>query len=186
MISKETMAIVATFVLAALPAPSLAAPGNEATASGNASAEVIAPLTFEAVAPLEFGTLAVSPSDSGSISVDPAGGPPIYAGSLRAACSTAALCDASPARFAVRGQPGRYYRIEYPDQTYASPVSSSAPALLVKQIAVATDNLSSRGARGQLSAEGADGFRVGGTLEVPGGTAAGRYRATLNIVVSYD
>ena len=54
------------------------------------------------------------------------------------------------------------------------------------QITVATDSLAGEGGRGLLSQGGLDGFRIGGTLEVPGGTAAGRYRATLNVVVTYD
>ena len=61
-----------------------------------------------------------------------------------------------------------------------------ASALRVTQITVATDSLAGEGGRGLLSQGGLDGFRIGGTLEVPGGTAAGRYRATLNVVVTYD
>ncbi len=151
-----------------------------------ATAEVIAPLKLEAVEPLEFGTVAVAAGGSGSITIDPANSSALYAGSLASSCSASAFCTAQPARFRVTGEPGRYYRIEHPHMAYASPVASQGPALEVRDIAVATDSLASSQARGLLPANGQDGFRVGGTLEVPGGTPAGSYRATLNVVVSYD
>lgn len=186
MIARSGIIAKAAWPLILLSAPSLAAPGAEASASGTATAQVIAPLRLDAVSPLEFGTIAVAPSGGGAIIVAPSGASPTYTGTLQAACGASALCNAQPAEFAVRGEPGRYYRVEYPAEAMAELTTLPASALRVTQITVATDSLAGEGGRGLLSQGGLDGFRIGGTLEVPGGTAAGRYRATLNVVVTYD
>lgn len=169
-----------------LAAPLLAAPGSEGTAVGVATAEVIAPLKLETLEPLEFGTIAVAPNASGSITVPPSTSPAAFSGALSASCGSAALCRAQPAKFAVRGAPGRYYRIEYPSEATAQAIRGSASALTVTQISVASESLGGGNARGLLGPDGSDGFRIGGTLLVPGGTPAGTYRATLDVVVSYD
>ena len=171
---------------AALSAPLLAAPGSEGTAVGTASAEVIAPLKLETLEPLEFGTIAVAPNAGGSITVPPSTSPAAFSGALSASCSAAAFCRAQPAKFGVTGAPGRYYRIEYPFEARAQAVRGSAPPLAVTQISVASESLGGGNARGLLGPDGTDGFRIGGTLIVPGGTPAGTYRATLDVVVSYD
>lgn len=169
-----------------LQAPVHAAPGSQASASGTATAQIIAPLKLDIVSPLEFGTIAVGPSGGGSITIAPSGGSPSYSGTLQAACGAAALCNARPAQFAVQGEAGRYYRVEYPLEAEAIAISRSAPMLRVTQISIATESLGGEGARGLLGPGGQDGFRIGGTLQISGGTAAGRYRATLDVVVSYD
>lgn len=176
----------AVAVAASVSAPLLAAPGSEGAAAGVASAEVIAPLKLETLEPLEFGTIAVAPNASASITVPPSTSPPTYSGALSASCAAAAFCRAQPAKFEVTGAPGRHYRIEYPFATSAMAVRGSAPPLAVTQISVATESLGEENARGLLGPDGTDGFRIGGTLIVPGGTPAGTYRATLDVVVSYD
>ncbi|QIG54253.1 DUF4402 domain-containing protein [Altererythrobacter sp. BO-6] len=169
-----------------LAAPLHAAPGSEGTAVGVATAEVIAPLKLETLEPLEFGTIAVAPNASGSITVPPSTSPATYSGALSASCSATAFCRAQPAKFAVTGAPGRHYRIEHPSEATAQAVRGSAPLLAVTQISVATESLGGESARGLLGPDGTDGFRIGGTLQIPGGTPAGTYRATLDVVVSYD
>ena len=173
-------------LLLALHPSAVAEPGSEATATGNATVHIIAPLKLEAIAPLEFGTVTVPQGGWGTITIAASGAAPTYSGGMRGLCAGSSPCEAHPAQFAVRGEPGRYYRVDYPPDALAKPVSGSGAALHVTGLTIATDSLKQGGARGLLDAAGKDGLRAGGTLEVPGGTLAGRYRATLNIVVAYD
>ena len=179
------------FVVAALPllllsAPLSAQPGEFASASGTANATIVAPLRLESVAPLEFGTVEVSATEGGSITVTPSGLPPILAGSLRGACAASGDCTARPAQFAVFGAPGRHYRVDYPEEAPAHPVSGTGPSLAVTQLTHAFENGEGPGGRGLLGQDGTGALRIGGTLELPAATPAGIYRATLDVVVSYD
>ncbi|MGQ7830318.1 DUF4402 domain-containing protein [Altererythrobacter sp. Z27] len=169
-----------------MPAPSSAQPGEFASANGSATATVVSPLRLEAVAPLEFGPVGIPAEAGGSITISPLGAPPTYLGTLQQACSAHDSCMARPARFAVRGEAGRHYRVEYPTEAPAHPVSAGGPSLTVTGLIHAFENRDVPGGRGLLGPGGDSSFRIGGTLEVPEGTPAGIYRATLDVVVSYD
>lgn len=186
MIRQARLCCGSTVLLAVLAAPLSAAPGTEATAQGVATARVVAPLKLDTIAPLEFGTIVASQAGSGTVTVDPSGGAPVYTGALRGLCGGSAGCHATPARFAVTGEAGRFYRVEYPREALAYAVAAAAPALRVMRLAIGTDSLPGGSARGQLGSGGADSFRIGGTLEVPAGTIAGTYRARLDVLVAYD
>lgn len=112
--------------------------------------------------------------------------PPTYSGTLQQACSAAASCAAQPAQFAVRGEAGRHYRVEYPAEAPAHPIASDGPSLTVAKLMHAFENSDAPGGRGLLGPGGGGSFRIGGTLDIPAATPAGTYRATLDIVVSYD
>lgn len=171
--------------IAGLTAPAGASDRAGADASGIAAAAIIQPITVAALEDLSFGTVAIGPAAGGTITVDPHTGSVAYAGAVDGVC-THGDCPARPAVFGVSGEPGRRYRIGAPTASSAAPVSGHGPSLPVSDLTVAVASLPGDAPVGLLDAGGRDSFRMGGTLQLPAGTAAGLYRAELSVVVSYD
>jgi hypothetical protein len=181
------LALIAAVTWLALPSGTAqAAPGQEGSATGTASAQIAEPIQLELLAPLEFGTVAIGPGESGSITIAPDGSAPGYSGALSASCAGTAFCNAQPARFAVRGEASRYYRVRFPDQVEAHALGHNGPALMITEVTIMTLSQPDQGSRGRLDTAGRDEVRIGGALQIPSGTPAGRYRATFDLVVSYD
>lgn len=167
--------------------PAHATPGEEASIQGVTVAQVVAPLKLEAIEPLEFGTVVAGQMGAGTVTIAASDVGVTYTGSLRGICgASSANCHAHPARFAVTGEAGRHYRIELPVEAMAYSETGHAPALRVARLTARSDSLANGSATGLLDQEGKDSFRVGGTLEVPGGTNAGVYRARLDVLVIYN
>lgn len=156
-----------------------------AKASGASSAQIVTPLTIEAAADLEFGALAVSADNDGSVTISASSTDATYAGSARPQCGLQAGCGTSPARFRVTGEAGRAYLVQLPDILAADAIGGGQ-SLRVDQLTVASRNIPGAVASGRLDSTGSDEISLGGTLHVPSGTPAGAYRAQVRIVVSYS
>lgn len=174
----------------ALPAL-LAAPATARTAQGEsegtATATVVRPLSATALADLSFGAIAVGNAGApgGSVTVSPQhGAATSYGGSVRAVCSGSSACRPHPARFAVRGEAGRSYKVTLPAALEARGMRSGV-MLSVADLALHSDSDGS-GIGGQLDLAGSDWFTIGGTLAVPRGTPADTYRAEFPVIVTYD
>jgi hypothetical protein len=166
-----------------VPGAALAAGGS--TATGAAQAQVVAPLSVDAIEALDFGMVVGRAATDGTVSVDPAGGAPHYGGGAMAACGAGVPCAAAhPARFAVHGEAGRVYLVSVP-QTLAVGGDGPGPALIVDALAVLAATPGPSAHAGLLDAQGADSFTVGGTLTVPANAAAARYRLTIPLIVTY-
>ncbi|MBU6267171.1 MAG: DUF4402 domain-containing protein [Sphingomonadales bacterium] len=163
------------------------ASGLAATAAGQARAEVVAPLVVTREADLDFGAV-LAGNSAGTVTVSSAG-VASYGGGVDAACAGGGCAAVHAARFAVQGEGGRSYTIAVPDavtaQGTALQVGDSAPPLTVGGLSVRSDSRPGDGAVGQLDAAGRDGFGIGGTLQVPAGVPAARYRATVPVTVTY-
>lgn len=177
--------VTVSLACVAVATPACAGDGTSATATGSAAASIVQPITVRALDDLLFGTLAIGPDASGAISVDPESGSVAFLGALRSVCGTGG-CQAHPAIFGVTGQPGRRYRIDAPASAMASQVDGIGPALPVVDIRVSANSLPGSLNIGLLDSNGEDRFRLGGTLQVPAGSAAGFYRADVEVVVTYD
>ena len=157
------------------------------SAAGTASARVIAPLTTMPVADLDFGTVGVSGGGGGSVIVGPAEDGAAYTGSARAVCGQGTGCPRPhPARFDVSGEAGRTYRVALPRSVSARADVASAPDLEVAGLALRTVSQPATANRGSLDAAGRDAFSVGGTLVLPRGAVPARYRAQIEVVVTYE
>lgn len=175
---------------ATLASPAYAATGQSSTAIGQAQAMIIAPIIAVSLRDLDFGSLTSSPTASGSITVGAEGGA-TYAGGAAPACAGGGSCAGiSPARFLVSGEAGRSYTISAPAAITATGTliaGGSAPALAIDALSVHLASHAGSGASvGQLDENGEDQIGVGGRLNVPAGTAAAHYRATLTIMVTYS
>jgi spore coat protein U-like protein len=177
-------------IAAALAAPAMAATGQSATAQGQAQAVVVEPVVAIALNDLDFGSLTASLTASGSVTVDPDGGAS-YAGGAAPACAGGSCAGIAPARFAVRGEASRSYRVNAPTAITATGTllgsGASAPALAIDALAVHLESHAGGDTTtGQLDQNGRDGISIGGRLNVPAGTAPAHYRATLTIMVTYS
>ena len=157
---------------------------DRAQATGTATASVVAPITVRQVESLRFGTVATGDT-GGTLTLSPTNGATSVTGSLRSLCPSGSSCTANAGIFAVRGEAGRSYRIAAPAQALAGRTGGGG-ALTVSAITIATQSVPGPGPRGILDDAGTDRFKVGGTLEVAPGTAAGTYVAEMEMVVSYD
>lgn len=169
----------------AMSQSAMAAPGQEQSATGIAVAEIVTPLRVTSITDLDFGGIALQSTGAGSVTVDPAGDAPEYNGVRQISCGGSS-CPPQPAQFGIKGMGGRNYRVVLPETALANPVAGNATALQVIALHSASVNLPGSSNRGLLDASGDDLIKVGGTLEVPAGTAPGRYVAQLLLVVSYD
>lgn len=182
------------WLVAGLAAASCCSAGSassrESEATGSASATIIQPISATALADLSFGGIALGRNSAdggaggGAVIVLPQETGATYAGSARQQCGGQSACQPHPARFAVRGEAGRAYRIAMPSGLEARGTRSGA-ALAVSALTVSS--VSQPGAAGGLTdASGRDTFSIGGTLLVPPGTPADVYRAEFAVTVSYD
>ncbi|MEI6643662.1 MAG: DUF4402 domain-containing protein [Novosphingobium sp.] len=175
---------------AALAAPAMAASGQSATAQGQAEAVVVEPIVAVALNDLDFGSLTASATASGSVTVDPGGGAS-YAGGAAPACPGGSCAGIAPARFAVRGEASRSYRVNAPAAITATGTligsGATAPDLAIDALLVHLDSHTGGDTTsGKLDTKGQDQITIGGRLNVPAGTSAAHYHATLTILVTYS
>ena len=163
------MKTIALATIIALTAAEPAFAGPTATATGTASATIVAPivLTHPAGSSLNFGritrgtggTVTVSAADVGSVDSDVS----MVPGSTAAADS-----------FAVAGDASRSFSVT----TSSGTVTSGGNSL--------TFTTTPSAATGTLTAAGTASFTVGGTLTVSGTAAAGAYTGTYTATVTYN
>lgn len=189
--SPRRAVTAALLLLAASPwsaAPALAnSTPASATATGQAEARVVHPLTVTAIDVLDFGMAASS--GQGTVTVSAGSSPASYGGSARAACTGAGACpQPHPAHFEVTGEKDRDYRIALPDRlriSAAGPERGDAE-LLVTAFTVRSASRPVSGSKGALDGNGRDSFKVGGTLQISGALAPGHYTVSVPVVVTYD
>jgi hypothetical protein len=144
---------------------------NAATASSNASAEILTALTLTNTVPLEFGEIAASAA-AGTVSVSTA--------SVRTSTGGVTLAGLTPATassFAVTGDAGDTYAITLPTSTT---IASGANSMTVDTFTSAPDTT------GTLSGGGTDTVLVGATLHVGANQVAGDYIGTFDLIVVYN
>jgi len=172
--------------LAACLGTSAQAMPPSASASGNAAAQIVQPISATAVDDLDFGVVAVSSNRGGSVTVAPGQRKASFHGGASPACNGGAQCATPhPARFHVIGEPGRDYGISLPASVVAHADSSTSHDLQVIDLEVRSDSRRFAGPFGSLDNAGHDWFEVGGQLVIPPGTPSARYRATIEVIVGY-
>ena len=171
-----------------LPLPA-GAQEHGATATGEASAAIVQPLSVRQLADLDFGIVASDAAAGGSVAVSP-GSDVRYLGRVRNGCGGSGDCPVPhTAQFSVTGEMGRSYAIEVPERLAVSGVSATgqaiAPVLVVSGFSVKTESWPDSGAAGELGPGGSDRFELGGTLNVPAGLRPARYSTTVDVLVTY-
>ncbi|NML96171.1 DUF4402 domain-containing protein [Novosphingobium olei] len=147
-----------------------AAPANTSSASGSATATVVAPivLTHTTSAALNFGKF-TSGTTSGTIAVSAAGAA-TASGDVTLLPGSASSADS----FAVAGEAGRAFSIA----TTNGSVTNGAASM--------TFTTSPSSVSGTLGSGGTATFTVGGTLSVPASATAGSYSGSYSATVTYN
>jgi Mat/Ecp fimbriae major subunit len=155
---------------AALSTPAIAAPGNTDSATGAATAEVVAPITIthDAGAMLDFGTFTAGTA-AGTVSVDQAGN-----GSTTGDAVHVATSVESADAFTVTGGASRGFDIVAGGGTVTEPSGAT--------MAFTTD----APATGTLDATGSASISVGGTLTVAANQTPGVYTGSYSVTATYN
>jgi hypothetical protein len=165
--------VLRSAVLAATAAATIGTGGSAfaASATANASATIVQAITISSTEDLSFGTIAPSAA-GGNVVVDSA--------DTRTTCAGGNFCSGTvtSAAFEVSGEANYNYSITLP-ATNAT-LSSSGNTMTVSSFT------SSASATPALGATGTDTFKVGATLAVGGGQAAGTYTGTFDVSVDYQ
>jgi hypothetical protein len=146
----------------------------QATASADAYATIVAPLTISKVTDLHFGNLAVQSFLGGTVTLDPAGSRnPAFGVSLASGGTVSA------ATFTVTGQDGLTYDITLPSQ----PIDLSDGAGNFMSVSDFVGNPTT----GTLTG-GTENISVGATLYISAAQQPGNYisTSTLDVLVSYN
>jgi predicted small secreted protein len=148
---------------------------SQATATGNAAARILSPITLTAGADLNFATIYKSVG-GGTVRVTPAGVRTVVAGTV----TLAAAPVATAGTFTVGGDPALTYTITLPADGVVT-ISNGAVTMPVNVFTV-----TSASGTNTLSGAGSDLISIGADLIVGGGQASGTYTGTYNVTVQYN
>ena len=161
--------IVLAAFAAAIAVPAAAAPGDSASTTGSATAQIVSPIQISHDATsLNFGTI-VPGTAAGTVTVNSGTG--VATGDAEASVVTGATSSADS--FTVTGDSGRSYGIVLSGGS----VVSGANAM--------TFTTSASKSSGTLTG-GTDSFTVGGALSVGANQAGGTYSGTYDATVTYQ
>ena len=184
--SRSLLIVAATALLSPLPALAQSGP---ASAAGAASTTIVAPIAVRQIADLDFGVIAASSGQAGSVTILPGVAAARYGGSAQQACTAGGECPAPHfASFEVTGEANRSYMIAAPASVVLSgePAGSAAPTLRVEAIGLRSASRPDAGPAGLLDPSGRDRFDLGGTLRLSGEMAPARYRVSIPVIVTYS
>lgn len=192
---RTTSAIV-LWCLVVLPHP-LWAGTTGTSASGAATANIVAPVAVRQIADLDFGMVAANVASAGAVVLTPGAGLAVYSGSARRGCVEGMDCPAPhAARFEVSGEAGRSYMIAAPERVAVSgkittpetgsEAQTGPPAVWIEALRFRSASRSEAGPAGRLDATGQDWFELGGTLMVPAALPPARYRVSVQVIITYN
>ena len=160
--------LIAATLIAFSSGTAFAATGNTSTATGSATATVVAPITLtHNTGALSFGKFTVG--SGGTVVVSATG-----AGSVTGNTTLVSGGTTTADSFSVTGDPSRSYTIA----TTNSTVTNGTVTMAFTTLASA--------ATATLSTTGTGSFTVGGTLTAVGTEPAGSYAGTYNATVTYN
>ena len=157
-------------MISVIAVPAYAAPGDTSTATGDATARVVLPLTIvhNIGSTLHFGTLTAGTGGTVQVAVDGAGRP---TGNVTLLPSDNTRAD----RFFVTGEPNRSFDV----LTFDGTVDDGGNSM-------SFTTLASTGASGTLDSLGNLTIDVGGELTVLDRQPAGFYTGTYDVTVTYN
>jgi hypothetical protein len=146
---------------------------GQVSATANATATIITPISITSSTDLRFGNVAASPTLAGTVLITPAGVRTAGGGAtLPAVTGTFGV-----ATFTVNGEGTSTYAITLPGTTTLTGTPSGT---------MTVDNFSSTPSVTGTLAGGTQNITVGGTLNVGAAQAAGSYTGTFSVTVNYN
>jgi hypothetical protein len=168
---KKLVFLFASLFLMAISAESVKAQ-NSATATANAAATIVTPISITKTVDLNFGAIVPS-SAAGTVVV----------GSDNSISGTGGITlipqlgTHSAASFTVNGAEGALFYVTLPTTTTLTREGSTETMTVSEFLHNAT---------GALDASGAEDFNVGATLAVAANQAGGVYNGTFDVTVTYE
>ena len=153
---------------------------GQASATADASATIVTPISIMKTTDMNFGKVAVSASLGGTVLLAPADGSRTPSGGVTLPVA-AGTSDVTPAIFTVSGEGAYTYSITLPN-TALTITETTSPATMT------VDNFTSSPSGTGTLASGTQTLRVGATLNVAAGQAAGLYTSTtpFSVTVNYN
>jgi hypothetical protein len=153
---------------------------QSASATGNASVTLLAPIQLAAVNTLSFGEVIELSANQGTVAIAAATGQATYSSSLGTGPSPTSTPQAGS--FTVTGSGNATYTVTLPSSATLTSTTNSGNTMSVGTF---TDAVSS-GTLGTLPAGGTQTLLVGATLTVPASQPGGIYNGTYQVTVQYQ
>lgn len=144
----------------------------------NAKAKVIAAITIENQADLNFGSFAAS-SATGTVTISTDG-----ARSKTGTLTLSSISAGSKGSFNIGGQGGYTYAITLPANNVT--ISNGTQTMSITDWKAKSAELGSDGTSGKIAAGGTDVLTIGATLNVGATQDAGDYTGTFAVTVNYN
>ena len=156
---------------------------SSATATGNATATVVRPITLANATDLAFGN--VVPSGAlGTLVVAASSGTPTQTPSGGVSQPGTQVGTITAAKFNVGGEGGFLYTITLPSS--ASTISDGASHTMSVDTFTSDIVVTAGALSGAIGSAGTQSFYVGGTLHVAANQVAGNYTGTFSVTVAYN
>ncbi len=160
---------------------------SSATASADALAKVIKPLSVQKMADMNFGRI-VQNASLGTVKLGTDGAVTPSIDGLTYGGATAGAVPAA-AEFSVGGEAGYGYSITLPATVTLTSLNLATPATMTAtgfMVAVGADAATASPGTATLNDSGVGTFTVGATLAVGANQAVDDYRGTFNVTVNYN
>ncbi|ASO07427.1 DUF4402 domain-containing protein [Arenibacter algicola] len=166
-----------TYLIAILMLFSITNSKAQESADASATATVVAPIAISKTTDMNFGNVAVSSLNSGTVVLAPAG----TRTTTGDATTPATSGTVSAASFSITGESGYTYAITLPSSAITLEANAGANSMTIGSFTSDPD------ATGTLTG-GAETVNVGATLNLSAGQAAGVYNSTsaLTVTVNYN
>lgn len=174
--------LTATAAALLLPSAAFAQAGPESTATAQASAEVVAPLTISCTT-MKFGRLAPLPTSSATVTINANGG----FEDPQNIVVPGSVVSGNPSSCTVRGEYQLGYKVTLPTSSVI--LNAASNPMELDNFNVSTDDAlppTDRVLGDQDAGGGFDGFNVGATLHVDAAEAPGLYTGTFVVSVQYN
>ena len=182
---KKTLMIFAAIVMMAGFSTTVVAQDTEATATTDAGAQLIVPMTLTQTSPLHFGTITLTDALGGTVELSTAN-----ARTFTGGVSTSAVSPTSTnAAYDVTGTYNETYALTLPGTIEVLETVGSTATMTISDLTVLfTGGAEKTGvsATSLLSATGTDAFTVGGTLTIAEAQIGGIYEGTFPVSVDYN
>lgn len=184
--TKKMFAMGAAAVALVMGSSAMAADVDTVSATGNASATVVQPLTISESTGLAFGAIVLPSSGNATLTISTANAK-TYSTGAKPGSQTGTV---SRGAFAITGQGNFTFAYGLPSSITLAGATTSAETLTVSSLTFAdgTGTLTpSSGSATSALSSGSQTLYVGGTLTVPStGASAQAYAGTYQVTVAYN
>jgi hypothetical protein len=176
----QSKILAAALMVSAASAPALAGP-ESSSATANASALIIQPITVTKDRDIEFGTLVKPRTGSAKVTVDNTGTRTLGAG----IASPTSSATPTSAKFTIRGEGAQAMTVAVPASFDLTNGASTLTVTTSNDGSIAASG-TTKTLSGALGAEGSYEVLVGGEFDLASTTATGTYTGSFTVTAAYN